>query len=205
VGERKINLTYIHAPFGFKLHMIDLGFFKVSFVASASAAFLLKGEETISHSDAILRFHPNVLPNLPPEYIPTFPGSTEIICPPVDNLTLLKSNDYSRFQLYGAVGFRSDWDITETVRISFDARASYGILEPRSSDYLEKVDNYEAIYDLPGTRRDLMILFTVGVSRIAEVDPKERKAISNKKKEKRPHRPAKYPWPGPRNKNQPKK
>ncbi|MDL5050964.1 outer membrane beta-barrel protein [Oscillatoria amoena NRMC-F 0135] len=204
VGERKIDLTYIHVPFGFKLHMIDLGFFKVSFVASMSGAFMLTGQESISHSDAILKFQLPVIPNLPPEYVPTFPGSTEIISPVVNNLTLLKASDYNRFQAYGAIGFRSDWDVTETLRLSMDIRGSYGLFEPRSSSYLTRVNNYEAIYDLPGARRDLLVLFTVGVSRTNEIDPKEKRAIVNKRKEKRPRKTSKYPWPGPRNIRPPK-
>lgn len=204
VGERKIDLTYIHVPFGFKLHMIDLGFFKVSFVASVSGAFMLTGQESISHSASILKFQPNVIPNLPPEYVPTFPGSTEIISPEVNDLKLLKASDYNRFQAYGAIGFRTDWDVGETVRLSMDLRGSYGILEPRTSEYLTKVNNYEAIYDLPGARRDLLVLFTVGISRTNEIDPKEKKAIVNKRKDRRPRKTSKYPWPGPRNTKPPK-
>jgi hypothetical protein len=204
VGERKLDLTYLHVPVGFKLHMIDLGFFKVSFVASVSGAFMLTGQETISHSDAILKFQPNVIPNLPPDYVPTFPGSTEIICPVVSDLKLLQASDYNRFQAFGAIGFRTDWDVGETVRLSMDLRGCYGILEPRKSEYLTKVNNYEAIYDLPGARRDLLLLFTVGVSRTNEIDPKEKKAIVNKRKDRKPRKTSKYPWPGPRNTKPPK-
>jgi hypothetical protein len=204
VGERKIDLTYIHAPFGFKLHMIDLGFFKVSFVASVSAAFMLRGQETITHSDAILKFQPAVLPILPPEYEPTFPGSTEVISPVVSDLKLLKVSDYNRFQAFGAIGFRTDWDVSETLRLSMDLRGSYGLLEPRKSEYLSKVNAYEALYDLPGARRDLLVLFTVGVSRTAEIDPKEKRSMVSKRKERKPRKTSKYPWPGPRNTKPPK-
>lgn len=200
VGERKIDLTYFQVPFGFKLHMINLGFFKVSFVASVSGAFLLTGQETVSHSDAILKFQPPVIPNLPTNYVPTFTGSTEIISPVVNDLKLLKASDYNRFQAFGAIGFRTDWDVSETLRLSMDLRGCYGILEPRKSDYLAKVKNYEAIYDLSGARRDLLVLFTIGVSGISEIDPREKKAIVNKRKERKPYRTSKYPWPGPRNK-----
>ena len=56
VGERNINLTYFYFPVGFKLHIIDLSFFKVSFVTSVGAGFLLNGQETIVHRDAKLAF-----------------------------------------------------------------------------------------------------------------------------------------------------
>jgi hypothetical protein len=123
-----------------------------------------------------------------------------VISPVVNDLKVLETENYSRFQVYGAIGFRSDWDIREDVRLSFDVRGSYGILEPRNTAYLDKVKNYEAIYDLYGPRRDLLVIVTVGVSRTVEIDPKEQRARANKKQENKPHRPAKYPWPGPRNK-----
>lgn len=200
VGERKIDLTYLQVPIGFKLHMIDLHFFKVSFVASAGASYLLSGKETISHSSATLKFPTGVLPNLPPEYTPTFPGSSEIISPAVSNLTMLQKKDFKPIQFFGAIGFRSDWDIQETLRISFDFRAHYGILEPRDSDYLERVRNNEAIYDRSGSRRDLFAMLTIGISKTAEVEPRQKQSREKKRLESKPYRPSKYPWPGPRNK-----
>ncbi|MCS6972974.1 MAG: PorT family protein [Cyclobacteriaceae bacterium] len=200
VGERKIDLTYLQAPVGFKLHMIDLNFFKVSFVASASAAYLLKAKETITHSAATLKFPTAVIPNLPPDYTPTFPGSSEIICPAVNNLVMLDKKDFKPIQLFGAIGFRSDWDVQETLRISFDFRIQYGLLEPRTESYLERVRNNEAIYDRFGARRDLFAVLTVGISKTAEIEPREKQSRSKKRAESKPYRPSKYPWPGPRNK-----
>lgn len=200
VGERQINLTYLQVPVGFKLHMIDLHFFKVSFVASAGASYLLSGKETISHSSATLKFPQGVLPNLPPEYTPTFPGSSEIISPAVSNLIMLEKKDFKPIQFFGAIGFRSDWDITETLRISFDFRAHYGLLEPRSGNYLNRVENNEAIYDRSGARRDLFAMLTIGISKTAEVEPRQKQSREKKRLESKPYRPSKYPWPGPRNK-----
>lgn len=199
VGERKINLTYMKVPMGFKLHMIDLHFFKVSFIAAAGVSYLVAGKETISHSAAILKFPPGVLPNLPPEYVPTFPGSSEIITPVVDNLTMLDRKDFKPIQFFGSIGFRSDWDVQETLRISFDFRAHYGILEPRSAAYLSRVENNLAIYDRTGSRRDLFAMLTIGISKTAEIEPQQQKSRERKRLESKPYRPSKYPWPGPRN------
>jgi hypothetical protein len=200
IGERKVQLTYLQVPVGFKLHMIDLGFFKVSFLASAGAAFMLSGRETISHSAATIRFPASVIPNLPPEYTPTFPGSTEIISPAVSNQVMLRKSDFNPVQIFGAIGFRSDWDVGETLRISFDFRAHYGVLEPRSNNYLTRVRNNEAIYDRQGARRDLFAMLTIGIARTAEIEPHEKKSQINKRAERKPYRPSKYPWPSPRNK-----
>ncbi len=167
VGERRIDLTYLQLPAGFKLHMIDLGFFKVSFVASAGVSFLLSGRETISHSATTLKFPAGVIPNLPPEYSPTFPGSTEIISPAISNQIMLRKSDFKTLQVFGGIGFRSDWDVGETVRISFDFRTHYGLLEPRTDSYLNRVQNNEAIYDRSGKRRDLFAMLTIGIARTA--------------------------------------
>ncbi len=200
VGERKIDVTYLQTPAGFKLHMIDLGFFKVSFVASAGVALLLSGKETISHTAATLKFPAGVIPNLPPEYTPTFPGSTEIISPVINNQVMLKKSDFRPIQVFGGIGFRSDWDVGETVRLSFDFRAHYGVFEPRTDSYLNRVENNEAIYDRSGNRRDLFAMLTVGISRTAEIEPQEKKSQVRKRAERKPYRPSKYPWPGPKNK-----
>jgi hypothetical protein len=199
VGEREINLTYLQVPVGFKLHIIDLNFFKVSFVASAGLAYLLSGVERISHSAATMKFPAAVIPNLPPEYTPTFPGSSEIICPAISNFTMLKKSDFNPFQIFGGIGFRSDWDIQETLRISFDFRTHYGVFEPRNSSYLKTVENNATIYDRSGTRRDLFAMLTIGISRTAEIKPREKQSRIKKQTGSKPYRPSKYPWPGPRN------
>ena len=173
VGERNIDLTFIHAPIGFKLHMIDMSFFKVSFVASVSASYMLTGKETITHTDSKLTFTPAVYPSLPPDYIVEYDG---VLVPDVKDLVLIDKSDFNQFQVYGAIGFRSDWDISENFQVSFDFRGYYGLFDPRKKQYIDKVNAYEAIYDLPGNRRDMFAYLTIGISRIVEIDEKERKS-----------------------------
>lgn len=177
VGERSLNMTYIHAPVGFKLHLIDMSFFKVSFVASASAAFLIAGEETITHTDSKLRFSSSVYPALPPDYIIEYDG---VIVPNLNEQPLLQKNDFNSLQFFGAIGFMSDWDISENYRISFDLRGYYGIFDTRKQDYIDQVNNSTAIYDLPGTRRDMFAYLTIGVSRIVEIDIREKRKKNQK-------------------------
>lgn len=177
VGERNINLTYFHAPVGFKLHLIDMSFFKVSFVASASVAYLISGEETITHTDSKLRFSPAVIPNLPAEYIVEYDG---VIVPNLSNQVLLEKKDFNSLQFYGAIGFMSDWDIGENYRVSFDLRGYYGIFDTRKQDYIDQINNNTAIYDLPGQRREMFAYLTIGFSRIVEIDIRERRKKNQK-------------------------
>lgn len=173
VGERNIDMTFIHAPIGFKLHMIDMSFFKVSFVASASISYMLAGKETITHLDSKLAFPQSTYPILPPDYTVEYDG---VLVPNLRDFTLLDKSDFNQLQVYGAIGFRSDWDLSENYRVSFDLRGYYGIFDPRKKGYIDRVDGNQTIYDLPGNRRDMFAYLTVGISRIVEIDEKERQA-----------------------------
>lgn len=173
VGERNSDLTFINIPIGFKVHLIDMSFFKVSFVASVGASYLLAGRETISHSDSKLTFPPQVHPILPSDYIVEYDG---VLVPNVNALPLINRSDFNQFQIFGAIGFRSDWDLSENYRISFDLRGLYGLMDPRNKSYVDKVNDFNAIYDLPGNRRDMAAYLTVGISKIVEISSKEKLA-----------------------------
>ena len=209
VGERKIDLTYFQIPAGLKLHIIDLSFFKVSFVASVGVAFLLKGQETITHKGVITLDFPTAVTGAEgspeaaqfetdhPGYSVQYDGVR--ITPSMNNRKLLEKSDFQSFQLFGGIGFRSDWDLTESWRVSFDLRGNIGVLEPRKSSYLDQAKDHKAIYDIYGSRRDLFLSFNIGIARTIEIEPKEKERKVRQRKESKPHRPSKYPWPGPRN------
>ena len=206
VGERNIDLTYFHFPAGLKLHLIDLSFFKVSFVASVGFGILLKGDEYVTHKDSKLKFPTEVYPELTSnplyaDYLIEYDG---VLSPNVNSESpqspLLTKDDFQSFQIFGGLGFRSDWDITEEWRVSFDLRGNIGALEPRKSEYLDKVKANQAVYDIYGSRRDLFLSFNIGVARTVEIEPKQKEARVRKRQESKMHRPSKYPWPKPRNK-----
>lgn len=207
MGERKIDLTYFQFPVGFKLHIIDLSFFKVSFVASVGAGVLLKGKETITHRDGKLRFPLAVTGSYPSpqndEFETENPGYTVeydgVLVPTMKNRSLLKKDDFVSFQLFGGLGFRSDWEISESWRVSFDLRGNVGLFEPRKGSHLVKIKNNETIYEMDGARRDLFLSFNIGIARTVEIEPQEKERQVRKRKETKPYRPKKYPWPGPRN------
>ena len=208
VGERKIDLTYFQFPAALKLHIIDLSFFKVSFVASIGFGVLLDGKETITHPDTKLRFPIAVTGSYPSAENTQFeldhPGYTVeydgVLAPSINSKSLLSKNDFLSFQLFGGIGFRSDWDVTETWRVSFDLRGNIGALEPRKSDHLDRIKNNQAIYEIEGARRDLFLSFTIGVARTLEIEPQEKDRKIRQRRENKPRRPVKYPWAKPRNK-----
>lgn len=166
-GTRRINMQYLQVPIGFKFHVIDLSFFKVSLVAGIGAGYLLKGTETITHNYAKYRFPTEVLPILPPDYVIEYDG---VIAPQITKLEIVRNEDFNKLQLFGSFGFRSDWDFKESWRIAFDLRANYGINETRNNSYLARTAANETLYALEGQRRELFAYLNIGIARYIEVD-----------------------------------
>ncbi len=169
VGERSISMTYLQIPFSYKKHLIDLSFFKVSFVAGISYAHLLKANESIKHIDAKLIFPAATYSLLPDTYTVEYDG---VVSPLVNNLETLKKTDFKSVQVFGSLGLRSDWDITDHARLSFDLRANGGVFDPRSADYLNRADNNQTIYEIAGERRDVFFSLTFGYSRYLFIETK---------------------------------
>ncbi len=195
-GVRKINIQYLNIPIAVKFKIIDLSFFRVSGLGSVSVAYAIKGNETISHEEAKLKFIDEIVPPiLPPTYIREYDG---VLSPATQNFSMLTKSDFKPIQFFVAAGFRSDWDVSESWRVSFDLRVNYGLLEPRTSSYLSKLNTYQTLYDIAGTRRDMFVQFNVGVSRFVNVEKRDRekKKKINDSPKKYTHK--KYPWPKPR-------
>jgi hypothetical protein len=71
--------------------------------------------------------------------------------------------------------------------MSLDFRMNYGIFDPRTDDYLQRVNNYQTLYDIPGKRRDMFALINISVSRYIELkkenrsSPKKRSSYRSRK------------------------
>lgn len=169
-GTRTMNLKYLQVPFALKVHVIDLAFFRISFMGGAGAGFLLDGEETVSHNQAKYRFPMETYPHLPDNYIVEYDG---VLAPHVSRLPIVTKEDYNRFQAFAFIGFRSDWDLSENWRTTLDLRVSSSVFDSRNDAYLARIDAREAIYDMPGKRRDLFATLTLGFSRFIEIDEKK--------------------------------
>lgn len=174
VGERTIHLTYLQLPFSYKHHIIDLSFFKVSCVIGISYAQLLTGYESITHQNAKLYFPAAVYPILPETYEVEYDG---VVSPLTNDLETLTKSDFKSSQVFGSFGFRSDWDITDHARVSFDFRGNAGVFESRTDDYMERAKNNLTMYEIAGTRRDFYASLTIGYSRYLFIEkrPKAKK------------------------------
>ncbi|HEY0741864.1 MAG TPA: outer membrane beta-barrel protein [Chryseosolibacter sp.] len=181
-GTRSINMQYVQVPIGFKLHMIDLAFFKVSLIAGAGAGYLIKGNETVTHRYAKYRFPAEVLPILPSDYVVEYDG---VIAPEIKKLEIVSKDDFKPFQFFGSLGFRSDWDFKKSWRVAFDLRANYGFTEPRSDAYLVRAKENQTLYDLSGERRELFASLNIGIARYLEVNKQKTKPFGTLKRRKR--------------------
>lgn len=172
VGERAIRLSYLQIPITYKKHIIDLSFFKVSWVLGVSYGFLLNGAEHVSHSESKLKFPLAVYPELPPSYTIEYDG---VVSPVIANLKTVNKNDFISSQLFGSFGFRSDWDVTDNARISIDLRGNVGVFEPRSGEYLNRTKSNLTIYEKSGPRRDYFASLTIGYSRYVSLETKSKR------------------------------
>jgi hypothetical protein len=189
-GIRKISMEYLNIPVGLKLHVIDMSFFKVSLIGGISVAYLLSGKETVTHQNAKFRFPAEVYPILPPTYKVEYDG---VLAPKVNNFSMLGKQDFNKLQMFASFGFRSDWDISGNWRVAFDVRANYGIMEPRTDTYIQKVSTYQTLYDIAGSRREIFVYANIGIARFIEID----KAKVYKTKSVKKFIPKNYPWVAP--------
>lgn len=170
-GVRTIDLTYLNLPVGLKFHLIDLSFFRVSAVATMTGAWLMKGQEKITFNATKLRFPAAVYPLLPQDYIIEYDG---VLTPSVTGQSIVQQSDYRKLQLFAGLGFRSDWDVSDHWRVSFDLRANYGLFDPRTDAYLAKIKANQTLYDIEGRRHDAFVEVAVGVSRYIDYDKSDR-------------------------------
>jgi len=194
-GTRKINLHYANIPVALKLHVIDMAFFRLSFVAGGSFAYLLQGKETVSHAQTKLAFPAKVYPILPSSYTVVYDG---VISPAVSDYTMLSKQDFKSYQVFALMGFRSDWQADDHWMVSFDFRMNYGIFDPRTNSYLDKVNNYQTLYDIPGRRRDMFLQINIGISRFMEFEKKEKHTANHRQKVRSPKKSFSPKWSSPR-------
>jgi hypothetical protein len=173
-GRRIINLTYVQVPVAFKLHIIDLSFFRVSGVASFAPAVLLDASDKITHSSSKLIFPEKTI--VPPGYTREFDG---VVVPAITEQTVMRKKDYNALQLFAGLGIRSDWDVSGHWRLSFDFRVNYGLTDSRSSEYISHVNKYETLYDTPGRRNEMFAQLSLGISRYMDWDKDDRARQKN--------------------------
>ncbi len=172
VGFRDVTMGYVTLPIALKIHINDLAFFRLSLVASVAPSFLINGQETFTHSATKLRYPAGVSVPTDPGYSISYDG---VFVPQISNQVYVSKDKFSPFQLFGAMGLRSDFDLNDNWSLNFDGRVNFGIFESRNSAYLDKLRNPDGpadFYgnpgapDLYGARRDVFISVEVGICRI---------------------------------------
>lgn len=171
-GARKINMQYVQLPLSLKLHVIDMGFFRVSLATGLGAGYLLRARETIEHNEAVYRFPTSTYPFLPANYVIEYTG---VRAPVLPQRILANQNNFNRFQIFTSVGFRADWDFNKAWRLTIDARANYSALETRKPSYLAGLETHQRIYEISGKRREIFASVTVGIGRYRIIESKSKK------------------------------
>ena len=196
IGDRNYNLKYLNVPVGFKVHIVNLAFLKISGIVSLSGAYLLDGSETISHNADIMDFPRDVYPILPPNYNIEYDG---VAVPAVDNYVIAGKEDFRPMQVFAGAGLQSDWDVTNKWRVYFDLRVNYGLFDPRTKSYLERLEAHQTLYDIPGQRHDMFAQLSVGIARYIDFEKREVEQKKKKRSERKGYTPKKYPYRKPRN------
>ncbi|MEJ7647377.1 MAG: outer membrane beta-barrel protein [Chryseolinea sp.] len=194
-GLRSLNLRYLNLPLAFKVHIINLAFLKISGIAAVSPAFLIDGSETITHNETKLTFPTEVYPILPPGYTVEYDG---VVVPAVEGLVISEKKDFRPMQVFAAMGVQSDWDITNNWRVIFDLRFNYGLMDPRSDDYLNRLNTYQTLYDMPGKRTDMFVQLSVGIARYLEFEKSDQERKKKLKGTTRQYVPTNSPYRKPR-------
>jgi len=181
VGTRDVKMNFVSIPMALKIHINDMAFFRLSMVAALNLQYLIKGQETVTHSASKLRYPNNV-------HIPTDPGYTKVydgvFVPDVNKQVYVDNDKFKPLQLFAAVGLRSDFDLSDDWSINFDGRANFGIFDPRKNDYITQLKQPADAPDVYGQRRDVYLSGSIGISRIIQIKEKfhhkKTKVVGNK-------------------------
>jgi hypothetical protein len=148
-------------------------------VAAIQPSFLIKGHETYTISSpnqtTKLRYPAGVS-------IPTDPGYEQVydgvFVPDMDKEVYVSKDKYNAFQLFAALGLRSDFDLNDDWSINFDGRANFGIFDTRTKDYVSELQNPAGppningdpgAPDLYGQRREVYLSVSFGIARIIQI------------------------------------
>lgn len=178
VGTRDINMNYLSVPVGLKFHLNSMAFFRLSLVAALDFSFLLDGNETFTHVSSKLRYPAGVSVPTDPGYSVVYDG---VFVPDVKDLVHVSKDKFNSLQIFGGIGMRFDLDLSDKWSVMCDGRANFGLLEPRTQEYINLLEDRAGppdfqgnpgAPDLYGTRRDVFLSFTVGAARIITTKPK---------------------------------
>jgi len=179
IGTRDVNMNYLSLPVALKLHINDMSFFRLSLVAAISPSFLIKGQDTytIKSPDLTtkLRYPAGVSVPTAPGYEQVYDG---VFVPQMNKEVYVSKDKFNAFQLFAALGLRSDFDLNDDWSINFDGRANFGIFDPRKSGYVDELktpagaDDFfgnSGAPDIYGQRREIYLSVSFGIARIIQI------------------------------------
>jgi hypothetical protein len=179
IGTRDVSMNYLSVPVALKLHINDISFFRLSLVAAISPSFLIKGEDTFTVKSpdlaTKLRYPAGVSIPATPGYEQVYDG---VFVPQLNKEVYVSKDKFNAFQLFAALGLRSDFDLNDDWSINFDGRANFGIFDPRKSSYIDQLKNPSGsddffgnpgAPDLYGQRREIYLSVSFGIARIIQI------------------------------------
>jgi hypothetical protein len=179
VGVRDIQMSYLSVPIALKLHVNDMSFFRMSLVAAVAPSILIAGQETLTINTPAgatkIRYPNGVSVPTDPGYEIVYDG---VFVPKLDKQVYVPKSKFNAFQLFGAVGLRSDFDLNDDWSLNFDGRANFGIFDTRKSAYLDELKNpagpndvngNPGAPDIYGQRREIFLSVSFGLSRIIQI------------------------------------
>jgi hypothetical protein len=192
-GTRDVKFNYFSLPVALKVHVNDMAFFRLSVVAALNFNVLVSGQETITYNTASkLKFPKGVSVPTEPGYSVSYDG---VFVPETHNRVSTTGDKFNLFQLFGAVGLHSDFDINDDWGLNFDGRANFGIFDPRTKAYINELKNPSGPNDIAGNpgapdlygqRREVYLTATVGFSRIIQIKKKFTQRHSNQPLQPKP-------------------
>ncbi len=111
--------------------------------------FLLDGKETLTHEAAKLRFPAGVSVPTDPGYTIAYDG---VFVPAVTNQIHVSKDKFNAFQLFGAIGLRSDLDLSDKWSVMLDGRANFALFDSRTKTYLDALKTPSGAADLRAHR-----------------------------------------------------
>ena len=169
VGSRDVQLDYFSVPVALKLHLNDLSFFRLSAVAGLNFNYLVSGKEVISHSASTLNYPAGVRVPTDPGYVQVFDG---VLVPDVKDQEFVSKDKFNSFQIFAAVGLRSDFDLNDDWSLNFDGRANFGLFDPRKADYIDQLKQPTDAPELFGSRHEVYLSVEIGIARIIQIKKK---------------------------------
>jgi hypothetical protein len=192
-GTRDVKFNYFSLPVALKVHINDMAFFRLSVVAALNFNVLVSGQETITYPTASkLKFPKGVSVPTDPGYVVSYDG---VYVPEEHDRVSTSQDKFNIFQLFGAVGLHSDFDINDDWGINFDGRANFGISDPRNKDYIHElknpsgppdIDGKPGAPDLYGQRREVYLSASIGFSRLIQTKKKFVQRHSNQPLQPKP-------------------